>query len=130
MNIVVNSSFLTFCRKSLFKDKINMVHLNLAIALLCGLIVFVSGVETATDNEVQLSYMQVKQIILFAFYRLLVLWSPLFYITFFWLSLLGHYVKGSAFMCCLWHCSTKAFSSECVSSCCLVGVSYDWYVRK
>ena len=57
----------------MFKDKINMVHLNLAIALLCGLIVFVSGVETATDNEVQLSYMQVKQIILFAFYRLLVL---------------------------------------------------------
>ena len=29
-----------------------MVHLNLAIALLCGLIVFVSGVETATENEV------------------------------------------------------------------------------
>ena len=71
--MVVNSSFLTFCRKSLFKDKINMVHLNLAIALLCGLIVFVSGVETATDNEVQLSYMQVKQTILFVFYRLLVL---------------------------------------------------------
>ena len=33
-----------------------MVHLNLAIALLCGLIVFVSGVETATENEVKLSY--------------------------------------------------------------------------
>ena len=33
-----------------------MVHLNLAIALLCGLIVFVSGVETATENKVKLSY--------------------------------------------------------------------------
>ena len=31
-----------------------MVHLNLAIALLCGLIVFVSGVETATENEVKI----------------------------------------------------------------------------
>ena len=30
-----------------------MVHLNLAIALLFGLIVFVSGVETATENEVK-----------------------------------------------------------------------------
>ena len=36
----------------MFKEKINMVHLNLAIALLLGLIVFVSGVETAKDNEV------------------------------------------------------------------------------
>ena len=30
-----------------------MVHLNLVIALLCGLIVFVSGVETAVKDEVK-----------------------------------------------------------------------------
>lgn len=36
----------------MLKEKIDIIHLNLAIALLCGLIVFVSGVETATDNEV------------------------------------------------------------------------------
>ena len=36
----------------MFKEKIDIIHLNLTIALLCGLIVFVSGVETATDDEV------------------------------------------------------------------------------
>lgn len=51
-----------FCRKSVFNKEIYMVHLNLAIALLCGLIVFVSGVETATDNEV--SYAKVIIVLL------------------------------------------------------------------
>ena len=48
-----SSSYIFFCRKSAFKEKIHMVHLNLAIALLCGLIVFVCGVETAIENEVK-----------------------------------------------------------------------------
>ena len=30
----------------------NFIHLNLAIALLLALIVFVSGIDTATDGEV------------------------------------------------------------------------------
>ena len=31
---------------------LNFVHLNLAIALIMALIVFVSGIETATESEV------------------------------------------------------------------------------
>ena len=30
----------------------NFIHLNLAIALIMALIVFVSGIETATESEV------------------------------------------------------------------------------
>lgn len=41
-----------YCRKNAFKAKQNMIHLNLSIALLLGLIVFVSGIETASDNKV------------------------------------------------------------------------------
>ena len=36
----------------MLKEKIDIIHLNLAIALLCGLIVYVIGIETAADNEV------------------------------------------------------------------------------
>ena len=32
----------------------HFIHLNLAIALILALIVFVSGIETATKNEVSL----------------------------------------------------------------------------
>ena len=41
-----------FYRKSVFKARQHMIHLNLAIALLLGLIVFVSGIETASGNRV------------------------------------------------------------------------------
>ena len=34
----------------------NFIHLNLALALLLGLIVFVAGIETAADNEVSKAY--------------------------------------------------------------------------
>ena len=37
----------------MFKGIHNFVHLNLAIALLLALITFVSGIETATGNEVR-----------------------------------------------------------------------------
>ena len=40
------------CSKQLFVAVHNFVHLNLAIALLLGLIVFVAGIETAVGNRV------------------------------------------------------------------------------
>ena len=39
-------------RKVTFKAKHNKIHLNLSIALLLGLIVFVSGIETAKHDRV------------------------------------------------------------------------------
>ena len=44
----------TYFRKTAFKGKHNLVHLNLCVALLLALIVFVSGIETATESEVSL----------------------------------------------------------------------------
>ena len=41
-----------FHRSTVFKATQHMIHLNLAIALLLGLIVFVGGIETATENTV------------------------------------------------------------------------------
>ena len=41
-----------FHRNTVFKATQHMIHLNLAIALLLGLIVFVGGIETATENTV------------------------------------------------------------------------------
>ena len=42
------------CRNTLLKGIHNFIHLNLAIALFLALIVFVSGIETATKSEVSL----------------------------------------------------------------------------
>ncbi|XP_065897877.1 adhesion G protein-coupled receptor L4-like [Dysidea avara] len=39
-------------RKSAFKAEQNMIHMSLSLALLLGLVVFVSGIETAGDNKV------------------------------------------------------------------------------
>ena len=43
-------------RKVTFKAKHNKIHLNLSIALLLGLIVFVGGIETAKNNEVSRAF--------------------------------------------------------------------------
>ena len=43
-------------RDTLFKGIHNFIHMNLVIALLCALITFVSGIETATDSEVRHYY--------------------------------------------------------------------------
>ena len=43
------------CRKSLFKGIHNFVHLNLSVALSSALLVFVSGIEGAVDNNVSVS---------------------------------------------------------------------------
>ena len=42
------------CRNTLLEGIHNFIHLNLAIALIMALIVFVGGIETATDSEVSL----------------------------------------------------------------------------
>ena len=42
----------------MFKEKFHIVHLNLAIALLLALIMFVSGVETAKSNRVRTNTIQ------------------------------------------------------------------------
>ena len=44
-------------RKAAFKGGHSKIHLNLSIALLCGLIVFVSGIESAKDDEVSIVYL-------------------------------------------------------------------------
>ena len=40
-------------RKRVFKLKQHFIHTNLAIALLLGLVVFVSGIETASEYRVR-----------------------------------------------------------------------------
>ena len=40
------------CRKQVFNQRQHFVHLNLSIALLLGLITFVSGIEAASDYRV------------------------------------------------------------------------------
>ena len=40
------------CRRELYKKVVNFVHLNLSIALICGLLVFVTGIQTATWSKV------------------------------------------------------------------------------
>ena len=45
------------CRKTLLRGIHNFIHLNLAIALLMGLLVFVGGIERATEHEVSTSYL-------------------------------------------------------------------------
>jgi len=48
--------FLLLHRKAAFKAQHNKIHLNLSIALLLGLIVFISGIETAKDDKVNISF--------------------------------------------------------------------------
>ena len=51
-------------RKTAFKAKHHMLHLNLSIALLIGLIVFVSGVETAKDVSPFMMYNNIRNMVL------------------------------------------------------------------
>ena len=50
--IYIINCILCNCRNTLLEGIHNFIHLNLAIALTLALIVFVSGIETATDSEV------------------------------------------------------------------------------
>ena len=49
-------SYFPGCRKVLFTAVHNFVHLNLAVSLLVGYLVFALGVELAASNKVPKSY--------------------------------------------------------------------------
>ena len=51
------------CRNTIFKELQNFVHLNLAIALSLALVVFVSGIETATANDVSIQFTEICRMI-------------------------------------------------------------------
>ena len=53
MHICGTECILLTCRKKLFTAVHNFVHLNLAIALFFGYLVFAVGVELAAKNEVR-----------------------------------------------------------------------------
>ena len=40
------------CRKSIYKGTHNIIHFNLCLSLVIGLVIFVSAIETAKDHEV------------------------------------------------------------------------------
>ena len=44
----------SYFRKSIYKGTPNFIHFNLTLSLFIGLILFVSGVETAKDKEVSI----------------------------------------------------------------------------
>ena len=50
------SLFFSTCRRELVSKIINFVHLNLCIALLCALIVFIGGIEHAKSIKVLCIY--------------------------------------------------------------------------
>ena len=60
------------CRNTLLEGIHNFIHLNLAIALILALIVFVSGIETATDNEVSKCIAMYSLVQLVTYYNRLV----------------------------------------------------------
>ena len=43
---------LILCRKSIFQGTHNFIHLNMSMSLIIGLIIFVSGIDTAKDIKV------------------------------------------------------------------------------
>ena len=47
-----------FTRKSVFDHKQHFIHLNLCIALLLGITIFISGIEAASDYRVRRSYLE------------------------------------------------------------------------
>ena len=53
---VLKHMYIFFYRKAAFKGGHSKIHLNLSIALLLGLIVFVGGIENARNDEVSILY--------------------------------------------------------------------------
>jgi len=52
------------CRRSRGKRNLLLIHLNLCISLALGLLVFLAGIETATNSEVQY-FVMIIQILLY-----------------------------------------------------------------
>ena len=51
--VTVAALFLLHYRKKIFNQIRHFIHINLSAALLIGLIVFVSGIEAASDSRVR-----------------------------------------------------------------------------
>ena len=51
--VTIAALFLLHYRKRIFNQVRHFIHLNLSAALLMGLIVFVSGIEAASDSRVR-----------------------------------------------------------------------------
>ncbi|XP_065910329.1 adhesion G protein-coupled receptor L3-like isoform X3 [Dysidea avara] len=90
-------------RKTAFKGKHHILHLNLSIALLIGLIVFVSGVETAVNS---LAWCKVVAILLHYFFLSVFCWTLceaiLIYIKFVWIHYEGIFQDMRFFMILGW----------------------------
>ena len=44
---------ITLCRKKIFNHRQHFIHLNLTVALLIGLVLFVGGIEPASESRVR-----------------------------------------------------------------------------
>ena len=87
-----------FTRKTAFKGTHNKIHLNLSIALLLGLLVFVSGIETAKNDRVCVAicphFLNSHKTCVYI-YRLVVYLLQHSYTICFCLFSAGHFVKAS-----------------------------------
>ena len=112
------------CRKKIFNLTQHFLHLNLSIALLLGLITFVSGIETASKYRVSYNIMLLilaRRLDFELFRQAVLLWLYCFTISL-WQHFAGCSVKDYYFLfCCTW-CSIEDFLEGRGSSLYLVGV--------
>lgn len=52
LHINVNTVWLPLFRKVLLANLLGQAHVNICIALFCGIVTFLSGIEMATEHEV------------------------------------------------------------------------------
>jgi len=57
-------SLTTLFRKVLLADLLGQAHINICVALLCGLVTFLSGIETASNHKVLCNYITMANILL------------------------------------------------------------------
>ena len=62
------SLFISLYRKSIYKGVHNLIHFNLSLSLMIGLILFVSSVETLKDHEVLFVFDTTSQLIFLCIY--------------------------------------------------------------
>ena len=89
----ISKVILFLFRKSIYKGTHNFIHFNLSMSLMIGLIIFISGVETARDIKVMLLlYHKSRQNVSLS--RLVVQQLQFFCIISSWLHLCGCCVKA------------------------------------
>ena len=116
-------------RKKLFTSVNFFIHLNLSISLLLALTVFVSGIETATINQVIMNlhvtawnndsvFFKVKliNIIIYLYTRFSALWWQPYCIISFSVCSVGCSVRGLCSISCWWWSSAKWQNSGGCSS--------------